>query len=226
MAQDTLSHLESTIRRLTQPVLGQYPRPWMTDLTDPSGAEVFVVGANPATPYAPQQVGSHERFLNALFNRAGETCRALYNEVRGKSSGTRSHSDEFVQMLRQGGVTKILETNTVCFSTPKFKDVYKLENREGLVRGIEIFEEIFRIIRPRIMVVHGSGVFKSFKADHAIAFSSPPERSDEFPRAVIGETLVLVIPSLGRPKVDQWPFQRTGYLREIVRQSAEHLRTH
>jgi hypothetical protein len=30
------------MRVLTQPVLGQYPRPWMSDLNDPSDAEVLL----------------------------------------------------------------------------------------------------------------------------------------------------------------------------------------
>ena len=41
---------EEAIRRLTEPINGQYPRPWMTEMKRPWEADVFIVGKNQRTP--------------------------------------------------------------------------------------------------------------------------------------------------------------------------------
>lgn len=35
------NEFEAVIREMTLPINGQYPRPWMTRLTDPRAAKVF-----------------------------------------------------------------------------------------------------------------------------------------------------------------------------------------
>lgn len=223
MTQDKAQSLEDAIRTLTRPVLGQFPRPWMTDIAEPSEAEVFVVGANQPTAYPPDKVGSHQRFLNALFNRDGETCRTLYREIRGGSSGTRSHSDDFVKMLQAAGVKKIVETNAVCFSTPKADDLKRFENREGLEKGIRIFSEIFRIIKPRVMVVHGAGTVEFLRRHHQIRLPKPPKEGDQFPHSIIAATQVFVVRSLALPEVNKWDSWRTEYLHEIAKRVSSQL---
>ena len=37
---------EEQIRRLTEPINGQLPRPWMTEMRNPLEADVFIVGMN------------------------------------------------------------------------------------------------------------------------------------------------------------------------------------
>lgn len=64
--------LEAGIWKLTRPLNGQYPRPWMTDLTDPVRANVFVVGKNQATGYPVEVVGEQSRHLDSLYNRNGQ----------------------------------------------------------------------------------------------------------------------------------------------------------
>jgi|TARA_B110000967_G_scaffold171343_1_gene181775 hypothetical protein len=44
---DVRAEFEETISLLTQPLNGQYPRPWMTNLTNPQEADVFIVGKKP-----------------------------------------------------------------------------------------------------------------------------------------------------------------------------------
>ena len=39
---------QAAIARLTEPLNGQYPRPWMTELADPLSANVLIVGKNEA----------------------------------------------------------------------------------------------------------------------------------------------------------------------------------
>jgi hypothetical protein len=46
-----MDSLERAIRPLTSPINGQLPRPWMTDLTDPREALVFIVGKNQRSGY-------------------------------------------------------------------------------------------------------------------------------------------------------------------------------
>ena len=70
------SQFEVRIWELTKPINGQLPRPWMTRMKDPFRARVFVIGMNQSREYPTGQI-SHERHLDTLFNRNGETCRGL-----------------------------------------------------------------------------------------------------------------------------------------------------
>ena len=49
---------EATIRKLTEPINGQYPRPWMTEMKNPWEAEVFIVGMNQRNGYDVDRVGT------------------------------------------------------------------------------------------------------------------------------------------------------------------------
>ena len=44
MNQTKAVRLEAAMRKLTLPINGQYPRPWMTFSKDPASSKVFVVG--------------------------------------------------------------------------------------------------------------------------------------------------------------------------------------
>lgn len=74
--------LESAMRDLTQPINGQYPRPWMTSSKDPASSRVFVVGINQATAFTVQDFRSHDEFMDALYNRGPETLKDAYNRIR------------------------------------------------------------------------------------------------------------------------------------------------
>ena len=119
----TQESFEETIRELTQPINGQLPRPWMTKMANPLEADVFIVGMNQRNGYPADQI-AHEKHLDALFNRNGESCRGLYDEVtNGKASRTRLNTDSLTARLNQRDVHNIIETNVVCFSTPLGKDL-------------------------------------------------------------------------------------------------------
>lgn len=79
-----MSQFEDAIRRLTEPLNGQFPRPWMTELKEPLSANVFIVGKNQAKGYEVGRL-THERHMKALFNRGGESCRRVYDEMTGFS---------------------------------------------------------------------------------------------------------------------------------------------
>ena len=67
------ARLEARMRMLTTEINGQYPRPWMTTATDPSACEILIVGRNQRNAYQADRVGSHEHFIETLFNRGDET---------------------------------------------------------------------------------------------------------------------------------------------------------
>ncbi len=114
---------EKAISDLTQPINGQYPRPWMTDLSDPLAADVLIVGRNQRNGYTASSI-SHRPHLDALFNRNGEGCRRLYNELTGgRVSPTRQHLDRLRKHLQCVGVSRVLETNVICYSAPMSADL-------------------------------------------------------------------------------------------------------
>jgi hypothetical protein len=148
---------EQRIRELTQAVNGQYPRPWISSLRDPLQARVFIVGMNQRNGYDVEQVGSHARHLDALFNRNGLTCRGIYDEMtRGRPSPTRANIDRLTSLLKDVGVTDVLETNVVCYSTPMSDVLSRGEHRKGAAQGTEIFRFLLEAIRPGVLIAHGS----------------------------------------------------------------------
>jgi hypothetical protein len=86
-------------------------------MRDPSLATVFIVGYNPAKQYRVETV-QHERHIDALFNRNGETCRSFYSEIT-KESPSRTNIEMLAGKLFAVGVTAILETNVICYATSK-----------------------------------------------------------------------------------------------------------
>jgi hypothetical protein len=201
-----MTNLEQVIRPLTTAINGQYPRPWMTSMRDPSRATVFVVGYNPAKPYPIDRV-PYERHIDALFNRNGETCRGLYSEVTNESP-TRGNIELLTAKLASLGITSVLETNVVCYSTGKKRDLGSPAHAGGKARGLELFRALVHEIRPKVIVVHGKGVRdefnRAFTADPPLP--SPPDRPDLFVHQELsGGTRVFVIPSLALPGYQNWP---------------------
>lgn len=201
-----VTSLELVVRELTSEINGQYPRPWMTTMQDPSRAEVFIVGYNPAKAYAASQV-RHDRHIDALFNRNGETCRGLYSELTHESP-TRGNIETLTKKLALAGVALVLETNVVCYSTSKKKDLGAPQHVGGKARGLEIFRTLVREIAPKAMIVHGAGVRDEFNR----AFRSegelppPPDAPNVFREADLANgTRVFVIPSLALPGYQNWP---------------------
>ena len=153
-----MSPLEASIRRLTQPVNGQFPRPWMTTMAHPEKARIFVVGYNQATCFPAARIGSHDDFIDALFNRNERSCRKLYEQLRGEDgpSPTRKNIDRLQENLAREGLDDVVETNVICYSTPMSSDLTQSEKAAGR----QIFEEILAIIRPEVLIAHGAGTAK------------------------------------------------------------------
>ena len=215
---------EQAIHQLTQPLNGQYPRPWMTKLTNPQEAEVFIVGKNQRNGYDCATLGSHQRHLDALFNRNGESCRQMYNEMTaGKASPTRKNTDKFVQMLETRGVTEILETNVICYSTPMSADLRLEKHTGGARRGEEIFRFLLAEIQPKVLVVHGAGSAKNFAGVLGYNLGGEPISPDDLRIHDVGGVLVAVIPSLAPPAFNKWSSWSNKHLLQLAEQLAKQL---
>lgn len=200
-----MDKFEQLIRDLTTEINGQYPRPWMTDLENPSCADVFIVGYNPATAYPSNDV-SYERFIDSLFNRNGETCRKFYAEIT-KQTPTRSNIEMLVDKLTKIGVSSILETNVVCYGAKKKKYLRRREHVGGKARGMEIFRKLVEVIRPKVILIHGNGVCKTFRYSFNLSLlPDAPEAKNMFVQVKLDwGTELFVIPSLALPAFRNWP---------------------
>lgn len=214
---------ENAIARLTEPLNGQYPRPWMTELADPLSATIFIVGKNQAKGYGADRT-SHKRHLDALFNRSGESCRGLYNEMTGDSpSPTRKNTDRFRSILASHGVTQVLETNVICYSTPMSSDLRIAEHRGGSVRGTEIFQDLLHFVRPQVLVVHGAGTRQTLSVLLGAALPPVPSEQDEPQPVVVNSMKIFVVPSLAPPQWNQWQGWATTYLNKVAKAVARDL---
>ena len=196
--------LEANLWQLTAPINGQFPRPWMSDLEDPSSAAFFIVGKNQAKGYSVNHV-THQRHIDSLFNRNGQSCRGLYDELTGGTpSPTRKNIDTFRSLLASHGVDRVLETNVICYSTPMSEDLRLTDHAGGSARGTEIFQTLFRRIRPRVLVAHGSGTGQSLGALLGVKLPAPPSGPSDLQPTLVGGCLIFIIPSLAPPKWNQW----------------------
>ena len=206
-----------TIQQLTKPLNRRYPRPWMTKLADPASARVFIVGKNQAKGYPVERVGSHQRHMDALFNRNGESSRKLYDEVTGgEPSPTRLNIEGLTRRLEQRGVSEVLETNVICYSTPMSSDLSLPRHDGGRQRGQEIFRTLLHRIEPAVLVVHGAGASKELARLLGTGLPEPPTTPGEIRRTDTSLGTVFVIPSLAPPAYNKWSSWAPGYLNGIA----------
>ena len=199
-----LKNFEETIRELTQPINGQLPRPWMTRMTNPLEADVFIVGMNQRNGYPAHDI-PHWRHMDALFNRNSESCRGLYDEVtHGKASPTRKNIDSLTDRLNQRNIHNVVETDVVCFSTALGKDLRKSENAEGARQGEEIFRYLISEISPPILIVHGAGSLKRINRILKVGDLKVPRAADEICDVQTARCLIIPIPSLAPPGFNMW----------------------
>ena len=89
------------LRQLAEETVGPhsfgYLRPWMS-AGDPAATQIFIVGANAATPF-PADLIDRGEYIDALVH-GGTALRALYLQVRGRRpSPTRTNTDALVARL-------------------------------------------------------------------------------------------------------------------------------
>lgn len=207
-----MTELERAIRAMTVPRNGAYPRPWTTD-TDPEQADVLIVGASSAKTFNVADVGSHETFLDALWNRNGHTCRAMYSAATEKPSPTRGNLDRLSKMLAAYKLTS-LQTNVTCASARYDAEVLK----EDRTHGAELFKAVVAHVPWKAMIVYGVGASEEFGKAFGLEMLPVP-----FPESIPVLTRfqgrpVFVSPTLAFPayRASVWP-----YLERVVTEIAD-----
>lgn len=211
---------EAAISALTQPLNGQYPRPWMTDLVDPLTARVFIVGRNQAKSYDATQL-THRRHIDALFNRNGESCRRLYMELVGKSSKTRQNIDQMRGLLQKAGVHQLLETNVICYSTPMSANLTMSEHAGGRTKGAEIFSTLLEHIQPQVLIVHGVGTIRDLSKVMGHELPVPNAEPGQPLSVKIDNFTIFPVRSLAPTEWWQWHTWAWEYLERVAREVAE-----
>ncbi|ABL70669.1 hypothetical protein Pden_2582 [Paracoccus denitrificans PD1222] len=163
----------------------------MTDLTDPLDANCFIVGKNQRNRY-PVGAVDHVRHVNALFNRNGESCRALYEELC-EPSPTRKNTDRLSGKLKAAGA-RVLETNVICFSSPMSSDLTRIQKQKGSA----IFEWLLARLQPKVIIVHGEGAARALS------------------KVATGKAIIIRMPSLAPPAYQKWHFESEKIMNETV----------
>lgn len=197
-----MTELENRIRAITVPRDGIYPRPWTTD-TDPDHADVLIVGASPARTFHVTDVGDQDQFLDSLWNRNGQTCRAMYDAATTKPSRTRPNLDRLSEMLATQGLTS-LQTNVTCASAPYDAQVRK----EARAYGTELFKVVFAQVPWRAMIVYGIGASERFGRAFGVTMPPVPPPDSEPVWTTVEGRRVFVSPTLAFPQYKRsvWPY--------------------
>jgi hypothetical protein len=127
---------------------------------------VFIVGLNPATPIGPAEV-SPELYRELVSNYTSfmeyyKAVRLRSNKKRLKSN-TRVGIESLGDWIRSITSSFPVETNVVGYPT-KDEAELKLVPREVQAQGIQIFQEVIQLLRPRVLVFHGKASLKRVKA--------------------------------------------------------------
>jgi hypothetical protein len=211
-----MSGFEDRIRALTVPREGTYPRPWTTD-TDPTQADVLIVGASSAKTFRVADVGHHERFLDALWNRNGRTCRAMYDSATLKPSPTRPNLDRLSQMLAAHGLTS-LQTNVTCASARYDAEVSQKDRAHGTL----LFKTVVTHVRWNAMIIYGVGATERFGKAFGLAMPTILSPDNAPVLRVVYDRPVFVSPTLASPgyRTSVWP-----YLERVVMAIADLKKT-
>lgn len=215
--------LESAISAATRPLNGQLPRPWMTDLADPLSAQVFIVGRNPARGYDAATL-DHTRHLDALFNRNGQSCRGLYDEIVGEPSPTRRNIDLLRSLLAGAGVDAVMETNVICYSSPMSADLAKPAHAGGRDAGTAIFRLLLDYVRPRVLIAHGAATVRDLAAITGAALPAAQSAPGAPVHVESSDMRLILLPSLAPPAWNRWQGWAQSHLEEAATLAAAALR--
>ena len=195
----------------------------MTDMTNPLEADVFVIGMKPARQYPADEI-PHQRHFDALFNRNGEHCRGLYDELNQRGpSPTRRNIDNFTALMNQRNVYNIIETNIICYSNSDNAPLPRPGHTGQSRRGEEIFRYILGQIAPKILIVHGVATTKRISF---ILNSGPiavPESLAEFHPIKADNHLVIPTRSFAPPEFNKWRSWSDEFLNAAADRVREHL---
>ena len=159
----------------------------------------------------------HQRHLDALFNRNGESCHGLYDETTGgKPSRTRRNIDGLVARLNRHDIHNILETNVICYSTAMSADLSTQAHAGGAGKEEEIFRCLLSEIAPIVLVVHGVRSVERISTILKINRLKAPRSADEIHDVQTEQHLIIPIPSLAPPGFNKWSSWSDGYLDKVA----------
>ena len=188
-------------------------------------ADVFIVGMNQRKRYPAEDI-PHQRHMDALFNRNGESCRGLYDEVtKGKPSPTRRNIDGLAARLNQRDVYNIIETDVACYSTPLGRDLRNPEHASGARKGEEIFRYLLAEIEPTVLIVHGTRAVKRIARIIGVGGLEVPRYTGEIGDVQTEKHLMIPIPSLAPPAFNRWSSWSGGYLDGVADRVRDKLAT-
>ncbi len=204
-----MDSFEEKIRELISSINGQPPRPWMMAMTNPPEADVFIVGRNQSKCYWANAI-SHERHVDALFNRNGESCRGRYDRVtNSRPSPARKNTDRLVCRLSRRNIHNILETDVICYSTPMSRELRMLAHVAGAKRRRRIFQHLLDEITTACLIVHGVGSVKQVSNILSVPQLKLPKSADEI--CGVQTERHMVIP-LALPAFNKWSSWSHEYL--------------
>jgi hypothetical protein len=177
---------------------------------DPTQARVFLIGANAATPFPVASV-ERQAYVDALVT-GGAPLRAIYMAVRTeKPSPTRQNIGLVSRMLVESGAGPVLETNVWSLAT---KSIDELRRASPDQARITIIPELIEILRPAVLVVHGTeateGLAKVLGRRLSVADLKEPLHWSG------GAPMVASIPSLSPPRANSWLPRSHGMLRQFA----------
>jgi hypothetical protein len=144
-----------------------------------------------------------------------------------KPSRTRPNIDDLTRRLERRGVTEILETNVICYSTPMSSHLSKKIHTGGSQRGDELFRTLLAYIRPPILITHGAGASERLGKSFGIDLPSPPQRPDDLVMVQLKfadySPFVFVIPSLAQPAFNTWRSWAPAHLDNVAAEVARRL---
>ena len=195
MTPDVLEQVRQLADEAVGPIKTGYLRPWMCT-GDPTRADVFVVGANAATPLASNVVTRNE-YIDALMT-GGESLRDIYLRARttGRPSPTRMNIDRLTGLLVEHGTDSVLETNVWTMPTASLKEL-KRSRRDA---HAAILPRLVAILQPRALVVHGVAATQGLADSlgrHLLSATVAPV-------CHLGSPVIWATPSLSPPAANRW----------------------
>jgi hypothetical protein len=191
--------VEAQLRQLADEAVGPietgYLRPWMCT-GDATRAQVFIVGANAATPLAANAVPRNE-YIDALMT-GGKRLRDIYLQARmtGRPSPTRLNIDRLTSLLMEHGTNSVLETNVWTMPTASLREL-KRSQRDA---HAAVLPRLVAILQPKALVVHGvtatQGLGDSL-GRHLLPATATPV-------SYLGSPAIWATPSLSPPAANRW----------------------
>ena len=147
----------------------------------------------------------------------------------GQPSRTRPHIEDLSERLKKEGVFKILETNVLCYATPRKCDLPESKHPGRKKRGEEIFRFLLKTVKPRVLIVHGMDAVKDLQRhlrkhwNMQTELPMPPSKPGEPCAKEVNGMMIFAIRSLALPEWNKWQEWADRYLTAVAKDVARVL---